>query len=342
MGALSTVPRRVVPLLLAALAIASGCDKKIIIHQTPAFYNPQIKSIAVLPFRNESSAKSMNPGNIIADKLAAALRANGTYRVYSRNELKALMDEADLQAALSGNPGNTDFSKMMNVDAILTGAVTTYAATSANRSVQKPVYNYGPDGTAYVARTISQTFTRNEANVAVTASLLRKSDSTTMHSTPGPVHRQYWADGSPPRVDVYGCAAVASDQVVALLVEQFAVVRKEVKIKSKAIQTAKGLYDNKWEFSKKFSTTDEKMFVVVELPSSCDRNRFRITVVRKDERVDLAEKTFAWTTQYRTFGYDFSPKDIAAKGGGPGEYVVKFYSGPEPVLEQKFKIVAPR
>jgi len=342
MRALSIVTRRVAPLLLTALMVAGGCDKKIIIHQTPAFYNPNIKSIAVLPFRNESTARSMNPGNIIADKLAAALRANGTYRVYSRNELKTLMDEADLQAALSGKASGADFSRMMNVDAILTGAVTTYAATSQNRSVQKPVYNYAPDGTAYVARTISQTFTRNEANVAATASLLRKSDSATLHSTPGPVHRQYWADGSPPRLDVYGCAAVASDQVVALLVEQFAVVRKEVKIKSKAIQTATGLYDNKWDFEKKFKTTDEKMIVVVELPPSCDRNRFRLTIVRKGERVDLAEKVFTWTTKYRTFGYNFSPRDIAAKGGGPGDYVVKFYSGPEPVLERKFKIVAPR
>jgi hypothetical protein len=342
MRTLPTVLRRIVPLLVVALALASGCDEEITIHQTPAFYNPQIKTIAILPFRNESSAKSMNPGNIIADKLAAALRANGTYRVYSRNELKTLMDEADLQAALSGNPSATDFSRMMNVDAVLTGAVTTYAATSANRSVQKPVYNYAPDGTAYVARTISQTFTRNEANVAVTASMLRKSDSTTMHSTPGPIHRQIWADGSPPRLDVYGCAAAAGDQVVALLVEQFAVVRKVVKIKSKAIQTATGLYDNEWDFEKKFKTTDEKMIVVVELPPSCDRNRFRITIVRKDERVDLAEKEFTWTTKYRTFGYNFSPKDIAAKGGGPGDYVVKFYSGPTMVMDRKFKIVAPR
>ncbi len=32
-----------------------------------------------------------------------------------------------------------------------------------------------------------------------------------------------------------------------------------------------------------------------------------------------------------------SPKDLADKGG-PGEYEVKFYSGPEPVLRTTFMI----
>jgi hypothetical protein len=35
----------------------------------------------------------------------------------------------------------------------------------------------------------------------------------------------------------------------------------------------------------------------------------------------------------------FSPRKIAQKGGGPGEYQVKFYAGPEPAMVRDFKIM---
>jgi hypothetical protein len=87
------------------------------------------------------------------------------------------------------------------------------------------------------------------------------------------------------------------------------------------------------------------MLVVVSLPPSADRNRFRITIVRKDARQDLASTEFVWSNSQVTGtgksaarSFEFSPRDIAAKGGGAGDYVVKFYSGPEPVMLREFKI----
>jgi hypothetical protein len=77
----------------------------------------------------------------------------------------------------------------------------------------------------------------------------------------------------------------------------------------------------------------------VTLPPSCDRNHFRITMVRKDQREDLAEQQLTWDRKdsERGAGFQFSPKELAAKGG-LGEYEAKFYSGPEPVLRTTFKI----
>jgi hypothetical protein len=79
------------------------------------------------------------------------------------------------------------------------------------------------------------------------------------------------------------------------------------------------------------------MYAVVELPPTCGRNSFRLSVVRKDQREDLVSQDFIWDSQYKSFGYVFSPRDIAAKGG-PGEYELKLYSGPEPVIKRRFRI----
>lgn len=326
-------------LLLATLAAAGGCSKKIWITQIPEFYTPELKTIAVVPFRNQSTGK--NAGQVLADKLATALMANGTYRVFNRNDLRALMDENDLRIAFGGDTSaaTTKFRQATNVQAILTGTVTTYSATSNRQQKQEPVYAYDRNGRQYVAGYRRFVHTRNEANVSATAALIRVSNGTTIHATPSAAWARAWSEGSPPKKDAYACAADATDMVVGQLVEQFAPIRKQIKVDiTKALRTATELYDNEWAFSKRFKTTDDRMYVVVALPASCDRNRFRLAIVRKGERKDLASQDITWTKKYSEFGYAFNPKQIAAAGGGAGEYEVKFYSGAEPVLRYTFRI----
>lgn len=327
--------------LVLLAAMGGGCSKKVWITQIPPFYTPDLKTIAVVPFRNRSTRR--DAGNVIADKLAAALMANGSYKVFNRNDLSALMDQQDLKIALSGDTSAAadKFKQHTNVQAILIGTVTTFSATSRTQRRKDPQYVYDKRGRQRLAGYRTYDYTRNEANVSVTAVLIRVSDGTTIHSTPRPASRQIYSEGESPAMDPYACAAVAADWVVYQLVAEFAPVRRQISLNpGKALRTATGAepYDNKWTYSDKFSVTDEKMHVVVALPASCDRNRFRITIVRKGERVDLAFMDIVWTRQYAGYGYLFNPREIGEKGGGPGEYEVKFYSGPEPVLRRTFKI----
>ena len=334
------MPRLVRAAALALLAaMGGGCSKKVWITQIPPFYTPDLKTIAVVPFRNRSTRR--DAGNVIADKLAAALMANGAYKVFNRNDLSALMDQQDLKIALGGDTSAAadKFKQHTNVQAILIGTVTTFSATSKTQRRRDPQYLYDKRGRKRLVGYRTYDYTRNEANVSVTAVLIRVSDGTTIHSTPRPASKQIPSEGESPAMDPYACAAVAADWVVYQLVADFAPVRRQISLDSgKALRTATELYDGKWTYSDKFSATDEEMFVVVALPASCDRNRFRITIVRKGERVDLAFMDIVWTSKYTGFGYPFNPREIAEKGGGPGEYEVKFYSGPEPVLRRTFKI----
>ena len=338
---MTTLARRVVAvgLVAAALTAAGGCSKSIWVLQTPDFYTAELKTVAVAPFRNQTDWRGA--GDIISDNLASALMANGVYRVFNRNDLKTVLDEQDLQIALGDDPAAAagKFRKLENVQAILVGTVNTYAATTQSQPRQDPIYSTDAQGNSYVSGYRRYVWTRNEGNVSVTANLIRTSDGTTIASTSQPLLSRAWAEGSPARKDPHACVAEAAANVVGQLVETFAPVRKQVKISAdNALRIASDLYDNRWAFTKEFRTTDTKMYVVVELPPACDRNDFKLTVVRKDQREDLASQAIRWSKQHKSFGYVFNPAEIAAKGGGAGEYEVKFYSGPEPVLRRPFRL----
>jgi hypothetical protein len=331
------VPLMAIIALLAA-AVLAGCSETLVITQVPEFNSPDLKAIAVAPFRNQTTRKGA--GDIIADNLATGLTANGTYKISNRNDLKTVMDENDLQIALGGNAAAAadKLKKLTQVQAILVGTVATFAATSNSQPREVPDYATDRYGNAYVAGYHKIIYTRNEANVSVTASLIRVSDGTTIYATPQPLWARVWAEGSPPAKDIHACALEASAMVASQLVETFAPVRKQIKVSpSKALQTASELYDNKWTYSDTFKSTDEKMFVVVALPPSCDRNRFRLVIVKKDQREEVAAQDIKWSKENAGFGYTFSPSKIAQKGG-PGEYEVKFYSGQQPVMRRKFTI----
>ena len=203
----------------SALAGPGGCSKKIQIVQLPEFYSPKLKTIAVVPFRNHSSGR--NAGKIISDELATAFMANGTYEVFNRNDLKAVMDEKDLQIALGSDTSAAagTFKKSARVQAILTGSVTSYSATSNTQRRQRAIYGTDRRGNSYIQGYIPYDYTRNEANISVAATMIRVSDEAAIHVTPVPAQARVYSEGSPPSKDPYACISEATSRVVAQLVE---------------------------------------------------------------------------------------------------------------------------
>ncbi|HUU91061.1 MAG TPA: hypothetical protein VM238_07610, partial [Phycisphaerae bacterium] len=61
---------------LVSMVALGGCTKKIVVTQYPSFYTPQLKSIVVVPFQN--GTRDPAAGQVMADKFATALMANGT------------------------------------------------------------------------------------------------------------------------------------------------------------------------------------------------------------------------------------------------------------------------
>ena len=348
-------------LLLAGLltvVVLSGCgQKKITITQYPSFFNPDdpstnVKSLVVLPFRNQAGpqAEAAKAGDAIAEKLYGMLAGTRTYsNIYNRNDLGALAEQQDLQVAAGAEPSTTAalLRKRGNVEAVLTGAVTAYASSTSQKRQQIPQYAWNArTKRVYISGYKTVIITTNEGNVQVTATLTKVSNGAAIHSTP-PISARSVAKGQSPDTDEHGVLRRAADQAAMKLMEHFAVVRKTIEVKGDAFKTASELYDGKWQHTGKFKTTDKRMFVVLKLPDNCDRNRFRVTIVRDGEREVLATRTIVWKAGDGRVGrgMEFDPSQIAAKGGGAGKYMAKFYPGLEPNLEpklsKKFKIVEP-
>jgi len=341
--------RRMPLFLLVPLAALGGCGKKIWVTQYPEFHTPELGSIVVAPFHNATAQP--DAGRILTDKVANAMVANGTYDIYTPGDLRGLIGRAALPAPdqvdeLAGllRPGG-------KVQAILTGTVTTFAGTQQRTWKRRAIHARDHKGRVdkdRIDRYEDYEHVHNEAAVDATARLVGVADGKVLHATrPGlagvKVVAETPADGlGVPRMDLAECLAAASDQCVAKLTEEFAVVRKQVRVGRDALTTASGLDGEEWEREKRFERTDPQMFVVLKLPPECDRNRFRIALVRDQTRQEIATVEVTWLRRWsdkQGKAFAFSPAEIAA-AGGPGDYQAVLYCGgaAEPVLDTGFEI----
>jgi len=347
---MTTHGRKLVGIALGWLiaAVAAGCGgKPIQITQYPRFYDPRnpathVKTIAVVPFRNQvPQAKAQTVGEAISEELASALGNTGTYgQVYNRAALQTMLNEQDLKIALGGNPQSMSsvFKKMVNVQAVLTGAVTGYTSSSRTFTKMVPVAKWNKYTKKMTIVQQRKIVTRNEAAVTVTAALTRTSNGSSIYSA-SPITRRAASEGSPPPLGMTGCLSRARAGAVRALTEQFGIVRKTIRVPGGAFKTARGIFDGKWEHTNKFKVSDPKIYVVLKLPDSCAENIFQIKIARRDQQANLASQIITWKPGHFVTGrgIEFSPGQL-----GPGKYVAKFYPGPgenvQPKLFAKFEI----
>lgn len=328
--------------LAAAVPFLGGCGETITVTQYPDFWTPEMMGmpVAVTPFGDPPGRAGA--GAVVSNKLASALSANGTYRSYNRGDLRTVLDERDLQLALTGNTEavRSQSSSFGEARMILVGSVAVYdgSGTQETRYNQQPIYGQDARGNPMIMgyNNIPYAYYRNTGMVECTASLIRLSDGAVVHSTRAT--GQAAEEGANPKLDPNGCLVAACDDAVAQLVEAFAVVHKEIEISKDALRVASRYYDGKWQEAKEFDASTPTLYVVIALPREADRNTFRLVIVPKGGETIIAEQEIRWDKAYAERGYEFSPGDIAARGG-PGEYTVKFYSGEVPVLTRDFRIV---
>ena len=333
-------------LVLIAMTALGGCVKKIPIVQYPIFWDRAPKTVAVTPFRNETHIRHI--GMQVTNDLGTQLAANGSYTVYDRTLLKAYLNEQDLQRAFSSDQeaAASAMVKIGKVEAILTGAVTTcnWPRTRTETKVRTQKFR-SASGVKYT-RPVKYYVYTNEAELKANAVLLRITPNgpQVIHSCP--LRGYVKSSGTTPKYSREACLSIARAQVIQQLLDQFAVIRKLIQVKpSEAFFTATDQpYAGEWPKSKKFSIAGgQKIILVLKLPPQCDRNRFKITVSRKDGRTDVATFDVRWTKAMSAVptGKQFilNPADLAAKGGGPGKYVIRLFSGqPKPAIEHKIKI----
>lgn len=328
-------------LCLVLLSMAIGCGKELAIHQYPPFWTPELKSIAVVPFRGQAG------GEAIAEELANSLRANATYKVFSPADIQQLASMQDLQIAFGDDnvamAAQVRKISSLDVQGIISGSVSTYDTTTRHEQKREPVMVYDNNLKREVATGQYRSFvvTRHDANAVATAALLRP-DGSTIYATPSPASYQQYAEGSPPPNSAEGCLAVARANVVAQLVEHFAIVRKKIKVKpDQTLIPAGDYFEGKWDKRKSFMIDEPVVRIVLCLPGECDRNTFTVAISRKESREYIKSEQITWSRAIPARGHVFEyPTSELVEGGGPGKYVVKLFCGTDekPALEREFEI----
>jgi len=347
---------------LLAVSAVGGCSKKMWVMQHPPFDTSQFKTVAVAPFR--SDALGGPAGTIFADKLAAALKANATYRIVRPADLPAPTGATRPAGEAPDESVRRLLAKLHargGVQAVIIGSMEAFRAASYNRYYLVPrgypryYYDYHPHYGAYRYPYYRrgwysydyyydyEYYVVNKATVGVWAAIVRVSDGQTIHATPSLIATTLQDSGYPPEQRALQLLDRAADNVVAELLEAFAIVRKQIKVDpGKALRTAGGLTGGGWRYTDDFGARDKTIFVVVRLPRQADRNEFTVMITPKDSDDVLAESRFVWDRAKRLEALEFSLRDVAEAGGGPGRYAVKFYSQGELVMKRDFRIRAAR
>jgi hypothetical protein len=290
------------------------------------------------------------PGQIFADRLAAGLAANGTYKI---------VNPADLPAP-SAHPrddaGETELivellsylRKRGDVQAVIVGSIEAYQGAtymthypSYRYGYYRPYYRHYPYYGGYWYHDYSDYVysVRNEATVAIYSRIIRVADGETLAATPGLVSMTMHSYGYPAQEKTLQLLDRSTDAVVEQLLELFAIVPKRIKVDpDKVFRIASGRKDDTWTYEDEFGADDEKMFVVVRLPEIADRNAFRLIVSREGDRESLSEIEFMWDSSKGEEIIELSPGQLAQKGGGAGDYVAEFKSRGESVMKRKFEI----
>jgi curli biogenesis system outer membrane secretion channel CsgG len=167
--------KRISALLLAATTVLATTTKA----QAPAAPPAQRHRIAVLDFGDGAVMDAgtaifgtrTNIGKGISDMLVDKLTNDGVYRVIERNAISKVLDEQHFANSSAVDPSSAaKLGKVLGVDAIITGDITTFGRDDSHKGLAGGGGNYHGIGLGGLG------FSKSKAVVAITARLV---DATT-------------------------------------------------------------------------------------------------------------------------------------------------------------------
>ncbi len=335
-------------LILAGLAssasLLTGCQADLPIREYPSFYDPDLRTVAVAPFANDTLNE--RAGAYIATRLARALEANGTYKVIGPKELSSRLAEVNLAAPADGEPESWArlAGKLDGVQAVLAGRVDRFSAGIGSYLERESVavgggYGWhGPyrraGGGLYTPIYVSYPYAH--ARVAVSVRFLRAGAGDSVHRVPGFISAE--CDSRDDRAQTpEECLAHATDAVAQRILDEVAIVDKALKIKAdKALRTAIGPADAP-EFTDDIPADAQALQVVLDLPAATARNRVAVEIAAKKNADALARQELTWPVDAtrQTVSFQIAPLLQAHK---PGRFVVRLNVNGRAVTHRDFEI----
>ena len=330
--------------VVSTVFITTSCQTKFIVNRYPPFYKSSIKSVAVLPFENDTSLKGA--GIAVADHLSNALAANRTYKVVGPGRIEQLIKEKDMPSLRKKDNKviAEELAKLDGYQAFITGKVLSESFTNTVVEYNDyddlyydgypywyypygyPYYWYYPYYYEYGAR----------ANVSAYVSMVDIPDGNILNTASVKATANVDTESSSLRKYT---TQIALDNLSKKIVRRFAIVPVEIFVQpNKAMRTSSTSEQEGWHFTKTFSSNQESMYIVLCLPEAAAMNEFELVITPKNEPSNMvASKDFTWQSGKYCQSIEFSPRQIATSNG-PGQYSVHFLSQGDVIFTRHFKI----
>jgi hypothetical protein len=337
--------------------LAVGCSerRRAEIIQHPRWEYQDYHRIAVVPFhapRREAVTAARQAEDMLVDQLAGS----GTFTVLTRSDLAAVMSEQDLsRLADVADPGTALPEGMLKVaQAIVVGAITDFELTDDRKAVRIPRYVVDRQGRIIRDRRGQPVIAgydellefRHAARVAGNVRVIDAATGRVLlsHSVPG-IENQRSRHGSPPRESPLDLALQAAREIGTDFYRKIAPQRVAVKLSSDCLLLASEYYEGDYEKLKSVPIAlDEVLLVTRDLPSSCDRNDFRMAISAKDSRGYLIEHEFTWSPSLGRRGEVLPVPLPLLKEAGAEEFTAKLFAvgNERPIIERSFKLELPK
>jgi hypothetical protein len=319
-----------------------GCGTKFTVNNYPEFYEPSIKSVAVIPFQNETSYRGA--GMAVPGHIAAALAANGTYNVTDPARLAQILEEKQMPR-LDANDFQAvaaELGQLNKYQAFVGGSVLS-------DSFIRTVVEYYGDGDFYYDDYPYWYYPYwyspywpyyygygGEAYISTRVAMVSVPEGATLDAAE--VKASANVGGISPAFRKYA-AQMALRDLSEKVVSELAIVPVKIKVSSnQALRTASSYQNEQWTFTNTFGSDQQVMYALLCLPETAAKNKFRLTVTPKGEQSDvIASKDITWQRGEHCQSAEFSPA-VIARSNGAGKYSVNFLVRDEIILSRNFTI----
>jgi len=347
------VRNSLVPLLLvAALAGCNGGGGSTYITQFPKWDFEGYERIAVAPVQ-VNDRRADESAEAAAYMLVDQLTANGAFTVISYADLEEVLTAQDLSRLADVADASTALpeGRILGTQALVVTKIQQFDLDRERKEIRIPRYARDRKGRIIRDRRGRPRVVREDVipifyHRAAVGGTVRVIDAATLkvlvsHRVP-PIKVEDKQQGSPPRASPEELALRAAEEMAVDAYKHIAPIRTKVKLKSKMLAIALDYYEGRFETTKEVPTTLEKFLLVLrDLPKSCDRNAFRVTVDEEQGRQYLFEQELVWSGNRPSVAFDVPVSTLTATGGE--KFVAKLFAAgnPEPILDRDFELVPP-
>ncbi len=333
--------------LTAGLGVLVGCSghagTAYIVHR-PDWDYASYERVAVLPGRSEADGGADHAARL-ADRLTSLLADNGQFTVLSRGELADVFREQDLSRVADAIDEGTALPEgQIEVAQVLVSVcLTDYTLIQEKRRKQRPKIRFDRRGRPVSIGEETVTEFVHGAEVEGTLRVVDAASGRILLShTERIAPRPHTRDKRPPDESPEELAEIAVRELGLEFYHKIAPTRVEVEFNEDSLIVATGYFDGRYHEEDRLPPgLDEVLLAVVDLPSECDRNAFRVAIAPEEVPRNIFEsEAFVWSRGLGAEGERFSvPIDVLHDAAVP-TFVAKLYSvgNPEPVIERPFEL----